>query len=139
MLVCVAGGEFRVKAGAKSGEAGALGLLVEGPLDSQIRVSHTLGGSISSGALDGQVGGIQIQFQVVGQAVVELEVGGVLTDVGVLKLEGVVLIEELEVPFSAICDAGVICVEGELGAQGRAEAEQTSQRQTEPDAMSERH
>ena len=123
MLACVAGGEFRIKTGAKRGKTGALGLMMKGPLDSQVCVPHAAGGLVPRCSLDDEIGDIYIEFKIVGQAIVELEVGGVLTDVGILKLKGVVLVEELEVPFSSFGHPSVIGVERQLSVQRCAEAE----------------
>ena len=129
MLACVAGGEFRIKTGAKRGKTGALGLMMKGPLDSQVCVPHAAGGLVPRCSLDDEIGDIYIEFKIVGQAIVELEIGGVLTDVGILKLEGVVLIKELEVPFPPFGHPGVIGIERQLRVQRRTEAEQRGQRQ----------
>jgi hypothetical protein len=51
-----------------------------------------------------------------------------LTDVGILELEGVVLVEELEVPFSSFGHTGVIGIEGQLRAEWCTKAEQACQR-----------
>jgi hypothetical protein len=84
---------------------------------------------VSRGALDGEVGRIYIQFQIVRQAIVEFEIGGVLPNVRVLKLQGIVLIEELEVPFPSFGDPGVIGIKRQLSVLLLAEAEHTDQRE----------
>jgi hypothetical protein len=63
------------------------------------------------------------------QAIVELEVRGILRLIGVLKLESVIFVEELEVPLSTFCDFGVVSIKGQLSVKPRGDAEHTSQRQ----------
>ena len=113
--------------------------MMKGPFDSQVRVAHAARGWVSSGSPDVEIGGIYIDFQMVGQAVVELEIGGVLTDIWVLKLERVVLIEKLEVPFSSFRDPGVIGIEGQLSVQRRAEAKHAGRREEWQNVDPERH
>ena len=102
---------------------------MEAPLDSHIRVPHTSGAQVPCGSLNDEIGGIYIQFQIVRKAIVELEIGGVLPHIRVLKLEGVIFIEELEVPFSSLGDPGVIGIERQLSVQLLAEAEHTGKPQ----------
>jgi len=51
------------------------------------------------------------------QAVIQLYVRCVLPLVGVLKLEGIVFVEELKVPLSWFGDGGVIGIKGQLSVQ----------------------
>jgi hypothetical protein len=102
---------------------------MKGPLDSQVRVPPATGGQVSPGSLDVEVGYIDIQFQIVWQTVVQFEIGGILPDIGVLKLQGVVLVEELEVPFPSLGDPGVIGIKRQLSVLLPAEAEHTGQRE----------
>jgi hypothetical protein len=62
-----------------------------------------------------------------GQAVVELEVCGVLAEVGKLcGLEAIILVEELEVQGSPVRNVGIICVKRHLRKQlpGGSDADQ---------------
>ena len=102
---------------------------MKGPLDAEICVAKAVRRRGSRCAEDGQIGRIEIEFQVMREAVVDFEVCGVLADVGVLELEGVVLVEKLEVKFSSIGDAGVVGVEGQLSERRQSEAEETGKRQ----------
>ncbi len=129
LMVGISSRKLDVQAGGQCGNAGALDLLVEVPLHSQVCVARA-GGSLSSqDAKDREIWGIDIELQVVRQAVVEFIVGGVLPDAGVLMLQSVKFIEELKVPLSALGDRRVIRVEGELGHERRRNAERTGQRQ----------
>ena len=51
------------------------------------------------------------------QAIVELEVRCILPLIGVLKLESVIFVEELEVPFSTFGDCGVVSIKGQLSVK----------------------
>ena len=74
-----------------------------------------------------------------GQTVIEFEIGGILAEIRGLTLESVVLIEELEMPFSACGDRGVIGVEGQLCVQRLADGEKSGQRQQEQNTFREQH
>lgn len=73
------------------------------------------------------------------QAIVQLEIGCVLPNIRVLQLESVILVEELEVPFSSVGNSGVIGIKRELRVKLRAEAEHTHKRQQEPKANHQGH
>jgi hypothetical protein len=109
------------------------------PLDSQVRVPPATGGWLSRGSLNVEVRDIYIEFQIVRQTIVELEVGGILPDIRVLKLQGVVFIEEFEVPFSLFGNPGVIGIKRQLSVLLLAEAEHTGQWQQSPKANREWH
>src|SRR5271166_2581253 len=107
---------------------------MKGPFDSHVRVPEAAGGLVPPCSLDVEIGDIYIGLQIVGQAVVELEVGGVLADIRVLKLESVVFIEEFEVPFSSLGHPSVIGIKGQLSLERSAEAERTGQREESQNA-----
>ena len=101
---------------------------MKGPLYSKVGVAKAAGGLAPLGPQDGEIGDIEIEFQFVRQAIVELEIGGVLPDIRVLKLQSVIFIEELEVPFSSVGDPGVIGIKRQLSVLLLAEAEHTGKR-----------
>src|SRR5438132_11432343 len=91
---------------------------MEVPLHSHVRVTHACGGLGSQSPKDDEVGSIHIQLQVVGQTVVEFEVGGVLPQTRVLRmLESVKFIEELKVPLPSLGNQRVVRVERQLSRQ----------------------
>ena len=50
----------------------------------------------------------------------ELEVRCILVQIGILKLESVIFVKELEVPFSLFSDYGVIGIKGQLSMKPTA-------------------
>ena len=89
---------------------------MESPFHSHIRISCTRGGLAAWSSIDGEID-IHIQFKIVGQAVIELEIRGILPEIRVLKLESVIFIEEFEVPLPRLGDPGVIGIERQLSMQ----------------------
>jgi len=72
----------------------------------------------SRSAVDGQIGRIDIEFKTVWQAVVQLEIGGVLAKVGILGgLKAVELVKELKVESAFVGDISVVRVKGHLSAK----------------------
>jgi len=82
---------------------------------------------VPGGPIDGEIRRVHIQLQVVRQAIVEFEIGGILPEIRVLKLESVIFIKELEVPLSRLRDLGVIGIEGQLSMQRLDAAEHRDQ------------
>jgi hypothetical protein len=89
---------------------------------------------VAPGSQDREIGHIDIELKIVRQAIIKLEIGGVLPHIRVLKLKRVVLIEELEVPFATVGGPGVIRIEGQLSVKMRRETDQERQRQELPNA-----
>lgn len=114
-LALVAGRRFDVQADGQGGNAlGAFGF-VEVPFQADIGISETIRAFRPRRAIDGEIRVVEVDFQVVGKTVVELEICCVLAEVGELgRLKAVVFVEELEVQGSPISDVGVIRVKGHL-------------------------
>jgi len=127
LLAGVSGWELNIEAGCEGWSSGAFGFLMEPPLESQVGVSEAAGRRASWSSVDGEIGDVHIYFQVVGQAIVELEVGCVLIEIRVLQLKSVVLVEELEVQLARLSDPGVVGVEQQLGVERFADAKQAGQ------------
>lgn len=100
---------------------------MEVSLDAQVGVSCAAGRLVSCSSVDGEIGRIHINFKVVGEAIVEFEVRGILPQVGYLKLKSVIFIEELEVPLSALGDPSVIGIKGQLRMERPTDAEHAGQ------------
>ena len=100
---------------------------MELPLHSQVGVAPAGGAWRSNSPEDGEVRSIDIQLQVVWQAIVELVVGGVLPDVGVLKLQSIQFVEELKVPFPLLRNRGIVGIERELSEQRLRDRERAHQ------------
>src|SRR5438270_9038601 len=93
---------------------------MEVPLYTEIEVANTGGscGRDGEGAKNCEIWRIQIDLEVMGQAVVELIVGGVLPEIRkLLALKKVVLIKELEVELAFLRDCGIVGVERQLSCE----------------------
>ena len=112
---------------------------MKAPLDSQVRIPQTAGRLVSTGATDSEIRYVEVQLQIVRQTVVQLEIGGVLAKIRVLKLKGVVLIEELKMPLSTVGHAGVVGIERQLRMERLACGEHTCQRQPKQNTQKEEH
>ena len=86
---------------------------VEIPFDSQISVAEAPGiGLALQRPKNGQMGRIEIQFQVKWKARIYFEIRRILAEVGKLfRLKGIELVEELNMPLSARGDAWIVGVE----------------------------
>jgi hypothetical protein len=115
LLVGVPGRKLDIQTGSHSRKVRILGLFVEVPLHAEVGIARARRSWSLQRPDDGEVGRVHIQFQVVWKAVVELVVGGVLTEVRILLLlQSVKFIEKLEVPLSPLGDIGIIRVKGQL-------------------------
>jgi hypothetical protein len=75
------------------------------------------------GPVNGEVREVHIDLEVMRQAIVELEVRGILSSIGVLKLESVIFIEELQMALSRFRHCCVIGVERLLAMELPSDAD----------------
>src|SRR6516162_6243031 len=89
------------------------------PFDSEVRVANPTGSFHAGGAEDGEIRGVNVQFQVMGQPIVQLVIRGVLPKVWELRvLKSIVLVKKLEVQLSFWRYGRVVGVEGQLSLRG---------------------
>jgi hypothetical protein len=131
LLAGVASRKLNVEACGQSREAGGRRLLVKPPFHAKVRVAAARGAFGAYGSKDGEVRDVDVQFEIVGQAVIQFVVGGVLPQVGVLKLESVVFVEELEVEGSGFGDCRVIRVKRKLGQERLGEPKRAQEQRRE--------
>jgi hypothetical protein len=129
LLAWVSRWKLDIETGCKSWESGASRFVSKRFLDAQVSVSKTLGRRIPFSPVNGEIGEVHIDLKAMRQAIVELEVRCVLSAIGVLKLEAVILIEELQMVFSGFRHRRVIGVEGQLGLKLSSTIEYVAERE----------
>ena len=87
-----------------------------------------MGRGISFSPVNGEIREVHIDLKAMRQAIVELVVGRILFDVGVLKLEGVQFVEELEVPFPSLGHCGIVSIKRQLSKQRLPDGDRARQR-----------
>jgi hypothetical protein len=87
-----------------------------------------VGRGISFSPVNGKIREVHIDLKAMWQAIVELDVRCVLSFIGVLKLETIILIEALQMALSGFRYRRVIGVEGELGLKLSCDTENIAER-----------
>ena len=128
LLARIPSRKLHVKTDAESREPRVLCLLVEVPFDAQVEIACAAGTWNRQSASNGQIRSVDVNLQVVRQAVVQLVVSGVLAEIRILgMLKAIVLIEEFKVPLALLSDGRIIRVKGQLGRQGTRDADRAKQ------------
>jgi len=115
LLACVSSWELDVKTGCESWDSRTGRFVPKRLLNSQVGVSKPLRRSVPFSLVNGEIWKVHIDLEAIREAIVELEVRCILSSIGVLKLEAVILIEELEMALFEFSDGCVIGIERELG------------------------
>src|ERR1700760_357733 len=123
LLVGVSCWKFDIKTGRESWESRVGRFVSKGFFDAEVSVSKTVGRGISFNPVNGEIREVHIDLKAMRQAIVELEVRRVLSFIWVLKLETVILVEELQMALSGFRYRRVIGVEGQLGVKLSSDTE----------------
>jgi hypothetical protein len=100
LLASVSCWKLDIKTGCESWESRGSRFASIRLLDTQVSVSKTMGRGIPLSPVNGEIREVHIDLKATRQAIIELEVRCVLNSIGLLKLQTVILIEELQMALS---------------------------------------
>lgn len=123
LLAGVSCWKFDIKTGCESWESRVSRFVSKGFFDAEVSVSKTVGRGVSFNPVNGQIREVHIDLKAMRQAIVELEIRCVLSFIWVLKLETVILVEELQMALSGFRYRRVIGVEGQLSVKLSSDTE----------------